>query len=281
MNLEIKNLRKVFSTNQGLKNFNLEAKPGEVISILGPNGAGKTTLIHTILDWNEKDSGEVTFFKGQSIQNHRSAVLQKVGFIADDPHLIEKLTIRQMIDYIKIHYIFWDESYEVELLQKFHLNEGKIIKTLSRGMKTKLSMLLALSYRPDLLILDEATSGLDPRARHDVLEMLVEYCAEYNKTLLYATHLLDEVNRIATKVIFLNQGEVALEATMEELQENIFAVSEEILSSLEESKFKVITSLNDNKSLILLKQDLNCVPASEKEFLNLEEIYFALTQELS
>ncbi|MCO4782212.1 MAG: ABC transporter ATP-binding protein [Candidatus Cloacimonetes bacterium] len=279
MNLEIKNLKKMHSPDLGLRNFSLEARPGEVISILGPNGAGKTTLIHTILDWNEKDSGKVTFFKGQNFKNHRSAILQKVGFIADDPHLIEKLSIREMIDYIKIHYIFWDESYELELLEKFQLDEKCIIKTLSRGMKTKLSMLLALSYRPDLLILDEATSGLDPRARHDVLEMLVEYCSEYNKTLIYATHLLDEVNRIATKVILLNKGEVALEASMEEIQESIFSISVDLLATLEESSYKKIVSLNDNKELIQFNQNLDSIPPSSRECLNLEEIYFALTQE--
>lgn len=282
MNLKIKNLKKMHSPTLGLKSFSLEANPGEVISILGPNGAGKTTLIHTILDWNEKDSGEVTFFKGQNFANHRSAILQKVGFIADDPHLIEKLTIRQMIDYIKIHYVFWDESYEIELLKKFQLSEESVIKTLSRGMKTKLSMLLALSYRPDLLILDEATSGLDPRARHDVLEMLVEYCSEYNKTLIYATHLLDEVNRIATKVILLNKGEIALEASMEEVQESIFSVPSKDLVHLDEGSYETITTLSEDRELIHLtptsstsKQALE----ANKEYLSLEDIYFALTQE--
>ena len=282
MNLQITNLKKMHTPDLGIKKFNLKARPGEVISILGPNGAGKTTLIHSILDWEEKDEGEVVFFNNLNFENHRSSILQRVGFIADDPHLIEKLSIQDMIDYVKIHYIFWDHDYEKELLKKFQLNPTSIIKTLSRGMKTKLSMLLALAYRPDLLILDEATSGLDPRARHDVLEMLVEYCSEYNKTLIYATHLLDEVNRIATKVILLNHGEVVLEAQMDEIQEKIFSIPQSKYEFLDPNQCTELATLSDQKVLIHNQSDslkLNNLDESLKEFLSLEDIYFALTQE--
>ncbi|PCJ16645.1 MAG: hypothetical protein COB02_15575 [Candidatus Cloacimonadota bacterium] len=283
MNLKIKNLKKMHAENLGLKNFNLEAHPGEVISILGPNGAGKTTLIHTLLDWTEKDEGEVTFFKSLNFKDNRSSILQRVGFIADDPHLIEKLSIQDMIDYVKIHYIFWDNDYEKELITKFQLDPTSIIKTLSRGMKTKLSMLLALSYRPDLLVLDEATSGLDPRARADVLEMLVEYCSEYNKTLIYATHLLDEVNRIATKIILLNHGEIALEAKMETIQEDIFSIPKSHYDLLDKDILVHLANLNEEKVLvhnISGIKSVNNLDDSLKDFLSLEDIYFALTQEI-
>lgn len=208
---------------KGIQDLSLNVCPGEVVAILGPNGAGKTTLLETILDWKEANSGSIKFFGGKSFMEDREAILQRVGYVGSEHMLVETYTVAEMIETVRPFYIFWDKGLEAELIHKFKIEKNAVIASLSKGMKIKVSFLLALCFRPDLLVMDEATTGLDPAAREEILQMLVHYCTEESKAVLYATHLLDEVNRVATRTLVLHEGRKKIEFTPEDLDASIVA----------------------------------------------------------
>lgn len=284
MNLQIQSLKRTFAQGtKGLQEFNLVAHPGEVIAILGPNGAGKTTMIKTMLNWIDAEAGQVQYFGKMNLVQDREKVLQRVGYVSDEHMLVEKYSVDQMISMIRPHYVFWDTEYEEELVQKFGLPRKEKIKNLSRGMKAKLALLLALSYRPDLLIMDEATSGLDPRVREEALRMLVEYCSEYNKTVLYATHLLDEVNRIATRVVILSQGKVVFECATEELEDRVISLP---LSTYEKLNLQNEPGyLGSIKDMVLIDLDAcsealeDAVTETTPDGVRLDELFLTLTED--
>lgn len=232
--LKINNLRKVYKNQKGLHQFSLEVKKGEVVAILGKNGAGKTTMIESMLEWRTPDSGEVEFLGGLSLKKDRENILQRIGFVNDQPNLVEEYTVKEMIEFVCGFYAFWDFNYQKELQIKFRLEDNQIIKDMSRGMKAKLGLLLVLSYKPDLLILDEATNGLDPKVREEVMEMMVTYVAEEQKAVIYATHLLDEAARIATHTVIIDEGNTLFEATMDKLSSAVFCFEPKKLSELSE-----------------------------------------------
>ena len=284
MYLQIENLFSTYgSSARGVLDVSLEAAPGEVIAILGRNGAGKTTLIQTLLDWKEPNSRTMKYFGGKSLRSHRETILQRIGYVADEPMLIESYTVEQMIAMIRDYYINWDRNREKELLEKFSLEKETPIQSLSRGMKTKLSLLLALCHHPDLLIMDEATSGLDPAVREEILNMLVQYCSSGAKTVLYATHLLDEVNRIATRVLILDQGRLKFESSTGEMEERIFSVS----SALVKKQFSDVPTgslfTRNQRSVFDAKNcsqsHLDVLRKLEPEALRLDELFIGLTEE--
>jgi ABC-2 type transport system ATP-binding protein len=229
MIMNIENLSLMFAREKGIQDFSLNINSGDVMVILGPNGAGKTTLLETALGFRNPQNGKVCFFEGKNLRENRESVLQRLGFVGDKSTLYEHYTVGEMMNFVSGYYIYWNDNYCRELLHKFGLHEEQKIVHLSRGMKAKLSLILAISAGPDLLILDESTSGLDPKAREEVLQMIVEFVADGNKSVLFATHLLEEANAIATSLVIINNSRKVLEISMEEL-ENSFVVFDDAAS---------------------------------------------------
>ncbi len=202
-----------------LDRLSFEVHRGEVIAIVGPNGAGKTTLFQHILGWDRPDSGEISCFNGLEIQTDRRAILERTGFVGSECLYGPKESVKSICELARSCFSFFEPLLNNELLRLLKLDDEQRVSSMSRGQKVRLAMAMALSHNPELLLLDEATSGLDPAIRAEVLALLAEKACQEDRALIMATHHADEVERLATRVIFLKEGRIWLDTPMEHLQE--------------------------------------------------------------
>jgi ABC-2 type transport system ATP-binding protein len=223
--LEIRGLNKQLAGFQ-LKDINLVIPKGYIIGIIGPNGAGKTTTIKLIMNLLKKDSGEIRVF-GQDHEQFEKEIKQKVGFVYDENHFYEHLSIEENRHIIAPFYNNWDNRVFYEYAEKFELPLRKKLKDLSRGMKTKFSLALALSHQAELIIMDEPTSGLDPVFRRELLDILAEIMQDDNHTVIFSTHITSDLERIADYICFINHGQVVFCDIMDNILENYRVVKGE------------------------------------------------------
>ncbi len=216
--LEIKNLSKSFK-DFTLKNISFSLPKGFITGFIGPNGSGKTTTIKLIMNLLKKDSGEIKVF-GLDHVKHESEVKNRIGFVYDESHFYEELTVKEMKRTIAPVYDKWDEQQFQSYIEKFGLPQNKRIKDLSRGMKIKFSLAIALSHNADLLIMDEPTSGLDPLVRSEILDILYALIQDENKGVFFSTHITSDLDRIADFIVMINDGEILFCTPKDELLEN-------------------------------------------------------------
>lgn len=204
--LEIKNLTKSFAGFR-LDHLSLTLPRGCIMGIIGENGAGKSTTMKLILDMLHKDSGTVTILgKDSDLQ----LIKEDIGVVMDEVGIPECLTARQVGKVMKNTFRNWDDAEYSRLLQKLSLPEDKPFKDFSRGMKMKLGIAIALSHRARLLILDEATSGLDPVVRDEVVEMLSDFTRDENNSILISSHIVSDLEKLCDYVAFLHKGKLLL-----------------------------------------------------------------------
>ncbi|HJJ64380.1 MAG TPA: ABC transporter ATP-binding protein, partial [Methanocorpusculum sp.] len=175
---------------------------------------GKTTTIKAVLGLIRKDSGDISVLGG-SIED--ASIRAKIGVVFDDLHLHKTLRIRQAAKIFPHLYEDWDADLFKEYLNRFNLDAEKKIKDLSRGMRMKLSIALALSHHPELLILDEPTSGLDPVVRDEVLEIFQDFMQDENHAILFSSHITSDIDKIADYLTFIHDGEILFSVTTDEL----------------------------------------------------------------
>jgi ABC-2 type transport system ATP-binding protein len=185
-----------------------------VFGLVGENGAGKTTLIQHLLGAYKAQSGRVRVFGFDPVYDP-TAVLSRIGYLSEDRDLPAWMRVNDLMRYTQAFYPNWDDAYAGRLREEFALPGGAKIKHLSRGEKAKTGLLVALAHRPDLLLLDEPSSGLDPVARQDILLAVVRSVAEEGRTVVFSSHLLDEVERVADHVAMIHQGRVTLDSPMD------------------------------------------------------------------
>ncbi len=216
--LQVKNLDKTFGSTKALSAVTFTLKKGEILGLVGPNGAGKTTLIKLIMGLLIPGGGSISIF-GRKRNKLKRADWRKIGYIADEPNLYDFMTVEKLLDFNKNFYPSWDDHRCSELLQRFHLPAGETVKNFSRGMKTQLALILTLSQRPELLILDEPLDGLDPLRRLEFLNLLIEdFSKEEGRSILISSHYLEELERVADRVAFLHQSELKRIVLMEQLK---------------------------------------------------------------
>ena len=218
--VEFKNVtkkRKDFS----IDNLNITVPRGYITGFIGPNGSGKTTTIQMMMDILQMDSGDIKLF-GTSHKDHHSK--QKVGFVYDDLYMYDEFTIKKMKSLIAPLYHSWNEELFQAYLEKFELPQRKKIKKFSKGMKMKCSLLFALTHEPEFIVMDEATSGLDPVFRRELLELLQELMVRENQTIFLSTHITTDLDRIADQIIFIYKGKIILEQTMEYIREQFHVI---------------------------------------------------------
>ncbi|MDT9002069.1 ABC transporter ATP-binding protein [Paucibacter sp. APW11] len=203
-----------------LRQLDWQLLPGQVIGLLGRNGAGKTTLLETLLGLREPSSGEVQLF-GQPAQRLDDAVRARIGYVPQQSTLFEAFTARQLLAYFKSFYPRWNEAKVEGLLSRWELPLDQQIGRLSGGQQQRLSIVRALAHDPDLLVLDEPVASLDPVGRRDFLRELVEQVLERGTTVVFSTHILSDLERVAFNVAFLREGRIALQAPLDELQEQL------------------------------------------------------------
>lgn len=216
--LSLKQVEKQFD-NFHLGPLDLDIKRGSVLGLIGENGAGKSTSIRLILSNIEEKEGEIYIF-GKKKKNLTENERKKIAFVFDDLYLPQDMNLRQVE---KFHSLFfgslWESNIFWNLVEKFDLPRDKHLKLFSRGMQMKTSLILALSHNADLLILDEATSGLDPIARDDILDLLLDFIQDENKSILISSHILSDLEKIADEIAFIHKGKIIFLENKEDLKE--------------------------------------------------------------
>ncbi|MBQ3102938.1 MAG: ABC transporter ATP-binding protein [Oscillospiraceae bacterium] len=205
--LELKNLTKSFP-DFTLSDLNLTVPSGCILGLIGENGAGKSTTIKLILGMLKADSGSITILGSDSAQN--SQLKEEIGVVLDEPGFPECVTPREVGKIMRGIYRSWDEKEYAALLKRFALPEKKKYKDFSRGMKMKLAIAVALSHHPKLLILDEATNGLDPVVRDEVVEMFSEFTRDENHSVLISSHIVSDLEKICDYIAFLHEGRLLI-----------------------------------------------------------------------
>jgi ABC-2 type transport system ATP-binding protein len=210
-------LSRRFGATTALASVSLSVTRGVVYGLVGPNGAGKTTLIKHVLGLMRAESGSVSVFGLDPVADP-VAVLSRIGYLAEDNDLPGWMRVDQLVRYSRAFYPDWDDAYAEELRDAFALDPSAKVKTLSRGQKARAGLLVSLAYRPELLVLDEPSSGLDPIVRKDIVGAIIRTIAEEGRTVLFSSHLLDEVEQVADHVTMISRGRIVLSEPLEVIQ---------------------------------------------------------------
>lgn len=202
-----------------LENFNLSLQEGSCVGLIGENGAGKSTLIKSILGMVRRDGGTIVLNDGSSGIEDLPLIRERVGYVPEDQILYEWMSVRQTLRFHSAFYPSWDSRLSAQLVQMLGLDEKKKVAHLSKGMKIKLLLILALSHRPAVLLLDEPTAGLDPLVQEELIEYLEKIKREQPQlAILISSHILYDIEAIATEIAILHSGNLVLFEQKEELQ---------------------------------------------------------------
>jgi ABC-2 type transport system ATP-binding protein len=216
--LDISGLSKSYKDFR-LHDLNMSLEKGTLTGFVGPNGAGKTTTIKSILNIIKPDDGKITIMGMDSIANDME-IKSMLGIVLDDGHFYEDLTLLKMKKLIAPMYTTWNDNAYQSNIKKFGLTENKKIKDLSRGMRMKYALVLALSHNAELFILDEPTSGLDPLVRSELVDILKDIVYEDGKTVLMSTHITSDLDKIADYLYFIFDGKIILQGQKDEIKDS-------------------------------------------------------------
>lgn len=220
--LEVENVSKDLG-GFALRDISFRLDEGYIMGFIGPNGAGKTTTIKLIMNLLRKDAGKIKLF-GLDYKTHELEIKNRIGFVFDENYYYEELTVREMKKIAASFYSKWDEEAFNGYVKKFALPLNRKIKDLSKGMKMKFSLAIALSHNAELLIMDEPTSGLDPIIRDELLDILAEFIQDEKRAVFFSTHITSDLDKIADYITFINEGRILFSSTKEELWDNYVLV---------------------------------------------------------
>jgi ABC-2 type transport system ATP-binding protein len=216
--LEITSLRKVYD-GFTLNDVSFRMPYGFIMGLIGPNGAGKTTIIKLVMNLTRKTGGEIKIF-GKDHIGSEVEIKDRIGFVYDNPPFYDHLSLERMKSLIAPFYTNWDEVLFRRYTSQFELNLKQKIETLSRGMRMKYALAIALSHHADLIIMDEPTSGLDPVFRRELLEILSGLMQDEKKSILFSTHITSDLERIADYITYVNKGEIVFCSSKDEIMES-------------------------------------------------------------
>ncbi|HIT22563.1 MAG TPA: ABC transporter ATP-binding protein [Candidatus Scybalousia intestinigallinarum] len=212
--IEIKGLVKKYDEKFQLGKLDLTVPKGVIVGLIGENGAGKTTLLKAILNIIQTDEGTI---KINGRDNHEEKTKENIGVVLDNMFFPELLTAKDIELAMRGIAKNWDTELYYNYLKEFSLPVDKPLKALSKGMRKKLEIATALSHHPDILILDEATSGLDPVIRNEILDIFLNFIQDENHTIILSTHITSDLEHVADKIVFIDQGKIVLDKDREEL----------------------------------------------------------------
>jgi ABC-2 type transport system ATP-binding protein len=218
--IETAGLTKRYDRTYAVRDLNLTAHPGRITAFLGLNGAGKSTTIRMLLGMVKPSEGSGTVL-GRRIDNPAESVALRrdVAYVSEDKRLYNYMTVHQLIRFTSGFFPGWHDDIANALLRRFELPAGRKVRHLSKGMRTKLALLLAIARRPALLILDEPSEGLDPLGVEQLLEVLVAQCAE-GTSVFFSSHQIEEVERVSDQVCVIHHGHLVLDASLDDLRES-------------------------------------------------------------
>lgn len=216
-------------------NVSVKVPKGNIVGLIGENGAGKSTFLKLILGLIESNGGSFEILNEKKINENRM-ILENIGVVIDDNVIPENLNIIQVNRIMNDIYEQWDEEKFYRLTEELKLNKDKKIKEYSKGMKMKLSLMVALSHNPELLILDEPTTGLDPVVREQILDMFLDFVQDSSHSILFSSHIMDDLEKIADYIVFLKNGRVLLSEKKDNIiyEWGVIRCEEEKLKNIEE-----------------------------------------------
>ena len=272
-----------------LQGLSWQLLPGQVVGLLGRNGAGKTTLLETLLGLREPQTGRVQLF-GEPATAPSDAVRERIGYVPQQSDLFDSFTATQLLAYFRSFYPRWNETKAQGLLSRWDIPPHQRIARLSGGQQQRLSIIRALAHEPDLLVLDEPVASLDPAGRRDFLAELIGQVLERGTTVVFSTHILSDLERVAFHLAFMHGGRIALQAPLDELLDEVRQFSgpaaevQSLLRRLGAQSLKR-TSLPDGREQVLarlpagtpLPQPPQWPKGTAAEPVTLEDLFMALT----
>lgn len=222
--LEVKNLQRQIDKLTIINSVTAQVKPGDVIALLGKNGAGKTTLLETLLGFAFPSYGSVELW-GEQATAIKGATKQRIGFVPQQSELLLSLTGADTLALFKTYRSHWNQALVDRLVAEWLIPMETRIGKMSVGQQQKLSILLALAHEPELLVLDEPVASLDPIARRQFLQQLVEIAADENRAVIFSTHIISDVERVANQVWMLRAGELVYQGELDSLKESMARVT--------------------------------------------------------
>jgi len=237
--IETSGLTKNYGKHQAVRGLNLSVQSGSVCAFLGQNGAGKSSTIKMLLGMIHPTSGTGSIL-GHRIDKERESLLirQKAAFVAEDKRLYDYMSVGEILRFTRSFFPRWNYPLESRLLKQFELPEQRKIRHLSKGMRTKLALLLGFARGCELLILDEPTEGLDPVAIEDVLQIVVSLAAE-GTTIFFSSHQIAEVEQVADHVLMIDRGQLVLDAAMDQVKERYRRIEAVFPEPVEECDFRL------------------------------------------
>lgn len=276
--LELKNLSKSFPGFQ-LEPLNLTLPQGCIMGLIGENGAGKSTILKLILDMLHKDSGSITIL-GKDNQENLRLIKEDIGVVMDEVGIAECLNTRQVGTIMAGTFQNWDQKTYEELLQSLSIPANKAFKDFSRGMKMKLGIAIAMSHHAKLLLLDEATNGLDPVVRDQVVELLCEFTRDETHSILISSHIVSDLEKLCDYIAFLHQGKLLLceEKDVLTAQYGLLHCTRQELAQLPASAVKSKKETAYGVDAVVLRQ---AVPSGWKlSPITIEELFVAMVKEV-
>ncbi len=222
--VEVDSLVRTFGKTRALDGASLTIQPGRVYGLVGGNGQGKTTLIKHLLGLLRAQQGSVRVFGLDPVQSPE-IVLERIGYLSENRDMPEWMRIGELLRYVAAFHRNWDAKYAADLVDTLQLDTSKRIKHLSKGMRAQTDLIAAAAHRPELLLLDEPSTGLDAVVRKDILSVTVRTAAENGSTVLFSSHLLDEVEQMSDEIIMIDNGRVVLNGEVDTLRESHFVVT--------------------------------------------------------
>lgn len=296
--IEIKDVFKSYGRTKVLQDLSIKVEKGSIYAFLGENGEGKTTTIRLMLDMLKADNGSVKVLGETPSEKNRETLLQRVGYVPEMPYFYEWMRIDEILRFTSSFYKNWDKKREEELIKFMGLDPAKKIGELSFGGKVKVSLVIALSHKPELLLLDDPTSGLDAAIRRDFLESIIESAEMQGVTIFFSSHIITELERVADWVGLLKNGKLLFEKPLEVIKaevKKLFVICSDELGEKENCldviKDKIVCKNKHGRNLEVVVQGyddkLPSLIASEKiekinvEDLDLEEIFVAYSRQKS
>jgi ABC-2 type transport system ATP-binding protein len=217
--IEAVNLTRRFGRLDAVDGLNLRVEAGNIFALIGPNGAGKTTTIKLLLNLLRPTRGHA-FVLGTEAQKLGPRELSRIGYVSENQRLPDWMTPNQLIAYVRPFYPTWDDTLCRKLQHDLALTaDDRPLRTLSRGTRMKAALLVSLAYRPELIILDEPFTGLDPLVREELIRALLELTGDYRWTTLISSHDIDEVERLADSIAFIDRGRIVFTESVQTLIE--------------------------------------------------------------
>ena len=215
--IRIENFTKRYGKITAVDNLTLDVPKGSIFGFLGQNGAGKTTTIRTMLNLLQPTAGSIEILGRDSVRDSLD-IRKRIGYLPEDPTYYAWMTVDEIVGFNAAFYPTWDDALAGKLLDDLDLPRDRKLGSLSRGMQAKVGLVMALGPRPELLLLDDPTSGLDPVVRHEFLEAMIANVQSEGGTVFFSTHLLHEMERVADEVAIVHEGKLRLRGSLESVK---------------------------------------------------------------